>query len=185
MKKAALVIVLSLAPLSFPCFAQEADVEQQSGAAMIREAENGVEILENVVKEVQTALTNAQLESDVTRIDYLNSLLVNARGYLSVVQNGTINLKDAVARNDVEAQEHHYKIIQMAVSKGKEILERLAETASGNLGISGTTVSESTRSCSVEPCLGGEEFFEPSKADALGKSVESGSELDIDASAYL
>ena len=166
---------------------------QQTTDGMLNEASEGVKSLENVISEGSELLSEAKAESDVAKIDCINSNLVNARGFLSVVQNAQANLSDAIARNDSESQKHHYKLVQLGVSKGNEISAKMHECSTGVVGVSGTTVQETIRVCSVEPCLGGEQFYEPSKTHSTantGKLTaddldESGNILDVDASAYL
>lgn len=189
MRKAALILKILLASalltmIESPVFAQEA-AEQMTGQAMLNEAELAVQRIDSIVSDAQAALVSVRNEGDVAKIDSINSLVMNVRGYLSVAQNAELNLRDAVSREDVEAQQHHFKIIQLALAKANEISAKISETVTGSVSVSGTTVQSTTRACSVEPCLGGEEYYEPSKADALGNPVEAGSELDADASSYL
>ena len=165
---------------------------QQSTDVVIEHAGKGVNRLEEIIAQGQEMLSKAQKEEDVTKIDCLNTLLVNAQGFLSVAQNSESNLKDAITRNDKEGQQHHYKLIQLGVSKGNDISIRMMECSSGVVGVSGTTVQETVRVCKIEPCLGGEEFYDPSHSGVLGSNginsdeIEiSGIEIDVDASPYL
>ena len=187
-----LPIMLSSAAWTQDAVLPPTDDVQQSTDAMLSNARKGVERLEEVIADGREQLSQAQAEQDVARIDCLNSLLVNAQGFLTVVQNGESNLKDAVARNDKDAQQHHYKLVQLGVSKGNDIAIRMLECSTGVVGISGTTVSESMRVCKIEPCLEGEQFYDPSHSGILGSNgqnsdeiEDSGVEIDTDASPYL
>ncbi len=188
MKRIAFVVAVLSLFVAPSVYAQEEQV-QQNAENMVSEAENGVALLESIIQDGQQKLAEARAADDVQRIDCLNSRLVNAKGFLSVVQNGEANLKDAVSRNDVEAQQHHYKLVQLAVSKGNEVAARMNECVTGVVGLTGTTVQETVRSCKVEPCLAGEQYYEPSKtAEGGGRmtsSEESENDLDVDASAFL
>ena len=197
MRKSIYGLGLFLVLQSSYAWAQDAAVPpiedvQQSTDAMLANASKGVERLEEVIATGREQRSEAQADQDVTRIDCLNSLLVNAQGFLTVVQNGEANLKDAVSRNDKEAQQHHYKLVQLGVSKGNDIAIRMLECSTGVVGVSGTTVSESMRVCKIEPCLAGEQFYDPSHSGLLGSNghnsdeiEDSGVEIDTDASPYL
>ena len=197
MRKWSIIFAISVMAFATPVFGQdvvapsEMDV-QQSTDGMLANASKGVERLEEIIAQGQEQLAEAHQDQDVPRIDCLNSLLVNARGFLSVVQNGEANLKDAVARNDKDAQQHHYKLVQLGVSKGNDISIRMMECSTGVVGVSGTTIQETVRVCQIEPCLAGEQFYDPSKSGLLGDNgsgsdeiEDSGVEIDVDASPYL
>lgn len=185
MKKAARIIGIITILIGMPAFAEETEVVQD-GATMLREAGEGVVRVQGIVQDAQEALEEARSDNDVSRMDCINALLVNARGFLSVVKTGEGNLRDAVERDDSESMQHHYKLVQLGVSKGNEVAARLNECSSGAIGVYGTTVTKSTRVCAVEPCLDGEVFYEPSKTDVLGNAdYIDGDEIDVDASAFL
>ncbi|MBR4986813.1 MAG: hypothetical protein IKY83_13860 [Proteobacteria bacterium] len=132
---------------------------QDSG--MLEEASRGVSEIEGVISTGLSKLEEARAEQDVPRVDCLNSLLVNARGFLSVAQSGESNLRDAINRNDVEAQNHHAKLVQLAVSKSRNIEAKMSECSREMVAVSGSTVLETKRTCMVEPCLGGEKYYDP------------------------
>ena len=154
----------------------------RNGQMMMDEASAAVEHVESVIAEGQHMLQQAQAESDVARMDCLNAQLINARGFLNVVQNGEANLRDAVSRDDTAAQQHHYKLVQLAVSKTDTIAAKMNECTTGVMGnISGETRQDATRECNVEPCLGGEEYYEPS----LEAEIALMNEAVADASPYM
>ncbi|MBQ9396284.1 MAG: hypothetical protein IJU23_12335 [Proteobacteria bacterium] len=185
MKKAASILGIITLLTGLPTFAQEAE-EALDSAAMLSEASEGVVHVQGIVQDAQEAFEEARNDNDVTRMDCINALLVNARGFLSVVKNGESNLQDAVSRNDSESMQHHYKLVQLGVSKGNEVSARLSECSSGAIGVYGTTVLKTTRECAIEPCLDGEIYYEPSKTDILGNmDYIDGDEIDADASAFL
>ena len=133
-----------------------------SGESLVSEAEQAVKRVETVIAEGEQMLSDAQSESDVTRMACLNTELVSARGFLNVVQNGEANLRDAVSRHDQSATQHHYKLVQLAVARADSISGRMMKCNSGVKGnVFGETRSETTRKCAVEPCLGGEEYDAP------------------------
>ena len=140
----------------------------QDGKGMLEEASQGVSEIEGVISTGQAKLEEARAEQDVPRVDCINSLLVNARGFLSVAQSGEANLRDAVNRNDLEAQNHHAKLVQLAVSKSRSIEAKMSECSREMVAVSGTTTLETKRECKVEPCLGGEEYYDPDLARNLG-----------------
>ena len=140
----------------------------QDSNSMLVEASEGVSVIEGVISTGQSKLEEARAEQDVPRVDCINSLLVNARGFLSVAQSGEANLRDAVSRNDVEAQNHHAKLVQLAVSKSRNIEAKMSECSREMVAVSGTTSLETKRECKVEPCLGGEEYYDPDLSRNLG-----------------
>ncbi|MBQ1926782.1 MAG: hypothetical protein II767_07730 [Proteobacteria bacterium] len=140
----------------------------QDSKGMLEEASQGVSAIEEVISNGQSKLEEARAEQDVPRVDCINSLLVNARGFLSVAQSGEANLRDAVNRNDIEAQNHHAKLVQLAVSKSRNIEAKMSECSREMVAVSGTTTLETKRECKVEPCLGGEEYYDPDLSRTLG-----------------
>ncbi len=168
-------------------YATDGDV---SDATKVAEAKAGQERLEGLISTMQNDLETSRQAGDVAKMDCYNSLLVNARGFLSVVQNAKANLEDAIARNDAEAVKHHYKLVQLGISKGDDIAVRSRECTTGVLGVSGTTVQNTQRVCTVQPCLGGEEYYDATKSKKIGEKdgrdtvSESSGDVDVDASAF-
>ena len=166
-----LILLTILGVFSVPsAFAQTADevasaqlAEDMSSGEMLDAAKTGVGKVEQVIVKGQTMLEEARKDSDVMRMDCLNAQLVNARGFYNVVQNGESNLRDAVSRNDRAAQAHHYRLVQLAVSKTETISARMSECSTGNVGNITGTHSETTRYCKIEPCLGGENYYDPER----------------------
>lgn len=179
------VIILSVLSASSAFAQAPVNANALSGSSMLSAASKAVERVEAVISDAQQRLNDARAVADVAQMDCINAQLVNAKGFLNVVQNGESNLRDAVARNDETAQQHHYKLVQLAVSKVETIQTRIAECTSGVIGLSGETVMETTRVCKVEPCVGGEEYYDPghSESHAGGSQVETNSL--VDASPYL
>lgn len=162
--------------------AQETNAMMDS-KMMVTSAEQAVTRVETVIAEAQIKLTEAREASDVAQMDCINAQLVNARGFLNVVQNGESNLKDAVSRNDQAAQQHHFKLVQLAVSKVEAIEIKISECVSGIIGLSSETSMETTRVCKVEPCLGDESYYDPGHAESL--TPGSVTDSPVDASPYL
>ena len=181
MKKLSIFSIFAMLLLSSSMvYGQES--ASQRGQSMMDEASEAVSHVESVISEGQDMLREAQADSDISRMDCLNAQLINARGFLNVVQNGEANLRDAVSRNDTAAQQHHYKLVQLAVSKTDTISAKMSECVTGVLGdLSGETRQDTQRVCSIEPCLGGEEYFEP----ALKTEVSLMKDSVVDASPYL
>ena len=168
MKKLNAALMVAGMMMVFPAYAQDAAevasaqlAETMTSGEMLNAATNGVGKVEQVISKGQTMLEEARKESDVMRMDCLNAQLVNARGFYNVVQNGESNLRDAVNRNDKAAQEHHYRLVQLAVSKTETISARMSECSNGKVGNITGTHSETTRYCKIEPCLGGEKYYDP------------------------
>ena len=157
-----MLVSLLLAPSSFAQSVDSASPVPQdiTSQEMLGAAVAGVSKVEQVISNGQTMLEQARQESDVMRMDCLNAQLVNARGFYNVVQNGEANLRDAVSRNDRAAQEHHYRLVQLAVTKTETIAARMAECSTGKVGNITGTHSETTRYCQVEPCLDGEQYYD-------------------------
>jgi len=174
-------VILFCGTVALSAASAEDNIPRNSGE-MLKSASDGVTHVESVISSGQEMLADAKLEADVTRMDCLNAQLINAKGYYNVVQNGEANLRDAVSRNDEAAQQHHYKLVQLAVSKIDNIAARMQECTSGLFGnITGETRQETHRKCAIEPCLGGEEYYDPSIANELQYMEQSA----VDASPYL
>ena len=170
MKKYAVLFMVFGALQVSPALAQTTEdllsaqfAEDMSPKEMLKAAAAGVSKVEQVIEKGQTMLEEARKESDVMRMDCLNAQLVNAKGFYNVVQNGESNLQDAVARNDKDAQTHHYRLVQLAVTKTESISARMAECSTGSVGNITGTHSETTRYCKIEPCLGGESYYDPER----------------------
>lgn len=150
--------------------------QASSHESMIGEAQNGVQRIEAIIESGTAMLEKARSESDVTKIDCINTALVNTRGFLNVAQNGETNLREAIQRRDEESTSHHYKLVQLAVNKSEALGSKMAECGAEILGVSGETRTTTTQTCKVEPCLQGE-----------GKNIESAEpgKTDVDASPYL
>ena len=158
------------------------DAPAKSSESMLDEASAGVAHVEEVISNGQNMLSEAKDDADVSRMDCLNTQLINAKGYYNVIQNSEANLRDAVSRNDTAAQQHHFKLVQLALSKIDGISAKMSECSTGVLGnLSGGSVQETQRQCSIEPCLGGEEYYEPS----LKSEVQYMEQSVVDASPYL
>ena len=181
--KKGLLLSLIVCTLCTPhAFAQDADTGLDS-KQMLASAEQAVTRVETVISEAQDKLSAAREASDVAQMDCINAQLVNARGFLNVVQNGESNLKDAVSRNDQAAQQHHFKLVQLAVSKVDSIDAKISECISGIIGLSSETSMQTTRTCKVEPCIGDETYYDPGHAESL--LTGSVSDSPVDASPYL
>jgi hypothetical protein len=159
------------------------EITHSSNQNMLDEARESVAHVENVIAAGQAMLSQAQADADVPRMDCLNAQLVNAKGFLNVVQNGEANLRDAIARNDVASQQHHFKLVQLAVSRSNDIETRMTEcTSDVQATFTGETKLEVTRSCDIEPCIDAEEYYSPS-INAVDVIVEISQ--TVDASPYL
>lgn len=144
---------------------------------MLQEAVAGVLRVEAIIDHGAEMLSEARAESDVPRIDCINGHLVNVRGFLSVVQNGASNLRDAVSRSDADARDHHYKLLQLAIGKAESIDAMMLQCSPGMIDFSGQTQRETTRDCKVKPCLEGSELTMPEAENEL--------QVPADASPYL
>lgn len=167
-------------------FAQESQPHLRSNAEALQLARTEVSQIQNVIAKGQDMLVEAQGESNVTRMDCLNSLLVIARGFLNVAQNAQTNLEDAIERNDKDAIAHHSKLLSLANSKTEALASRMSQCTAGVVNVSNETQSTTTRKCEIEPCLGGEEVYDSSQIDksSLTGADSIGNDI-VDASPYL
>ena len=177
-----LTISILYAGILIPSIAFADETAVKSSEVMLNEASSGVAHVEKVITDGQNMLSQAKEEADVARMDCLNVQLINAKGYYNVVQNSEANLRDAVSRGDSAAQQHHYKLVQLAVSKTDNIAVKMTECMTGVLGsLSGGQRQDTQRVCAIEPCLGGEEYYDSSVKSEIQYMEQS----SIDASPYL
>lgn len=177
------IIVIFIGAMLLSSGVSAEEISHASTQSMLDEAREGVAHVENVIATGQAMLSQAQADADVPRMDCLNAQLVNAKGFLNVVQNGEANLRDAIARNDVASQQHHYKLVQLAVSRSNDIESRMTEcTTDVQATFTGETKVEVIRSCDIEPCLDAEEYYAPS-INAVDVIIEISQ--TVDASPYL
>jgi len=123
---------------------------------MLNAADAAVMRITSIIDRGGSLLDEAREASDIARMDCINTLLVNAKGFLSIAQNGSTNLRDALSRNDQPAQTHHYKLIQLAVDRSNNIEASMLQCGASVVEVSGETRLETTRTCKIEPCLSGE-----------------------------
>lgn len=177
-----LTIGILFAAILIPSIAFAEETVVKNSQSMLNEASSGVAHVEEVIADGQNMLSQAKEEADVARMDCLNVQLINAKGYYNVVQNSEANLRDAVSRGDSAAQQHHYKLVQLAVSKIDNIAVKMTECTTGVLGsLSGESRQDTQRTCTIEPCLGGESYYDPS----LKSEIQYMEQSSIDASPYL
>lgn len=138
-----------------------------SDDVMLEEASEGVLRVEAVIAHGTEMLGEARVDADVPRIDCINGHLVNVRGFLNVVQNGASNLRDAISRSDVEARDHHYKLLKLAIGKTEAIDGMMLQCSPGMVDFSGQTKRDTSRDCKVKPCLEGSELTMPEAENDL------------------
>ncbi len=167
-------------------FAQDSDLSQ-SGLSPAQIADAQISIIETSISEGQDLLTKAREQSDVSQIDCINTQLVIARGFYNVAQNASINLKEAVSRNDAEAEAHHQKLLALASEKTRSAVDRMKQCSTGVLSVAGETKSTTVRACKIEPCLSGETVYAPEQIEAQSATgadkIDAGS--SVDASPYM
>ena len=142
------LICTSFLMLVMPSFAQA-----QTGSEMLKTADAAVTRITSIIDRGGSLLNEAREASDVARMDCINTLLVTATGFLTVAQNGNTNLRDALSRDDLPAQQHHYKLIQLATDRSNSIEANMLQCGASIAEVSGETRLETTRTCRIEPCL--------------------------------
>lgn len=161
----------TLAALCFStcAFAQNHDADDP----LLADASEKTAQIQAVVDDIANQLADARGKQDIARMDCLNGLLVSAKAFLSVAKNGESNLKDACARNDDAAKQHHFKLLGLALSKTREVHEKVSECGFGNSNPTGETRATATRVCKIEPCLEGEWLTDPAAIDTVSAATDA------------
>lgn len=114
--------------------------------------------LQDVINEGNNQLEEARSSSDVAQMDCLNTLLIQAKGYLNVAQSSEMNLMDAQQRNDEASIAHNQKLLNLAYSKGQELSLSMKQCTTGIINNDGETSLRSSYTCTYEPCLNDPDF---------------------------
>ena len=114
--------------------------------------------LQDVIAEGNNQLEEARSSSDVAQMDCINTLLIQAKGFLNVAQSSEMNLMDAQQRNDEASIAHNEKLLSLAYTKGQELSLSMKQCATGIINNDGETSLKSSYTCKYEPCLNDPDF---------------------------
>ena len=141
------------------CMAACAAIVCLAGAAFAQTNSTNVSAyLQDVINEGNNQLEDARASSDVAQMDCLNTILIQAKGFLNVAQSSEMNLMDAQQRNDEASIAHNQKLLNLAYSKGQELSLSMKQCATGIINNDGETSLKSSYTCKYEPCLNDPDF---------------------------
>ena len=105
-------------------------------------ASNTASTLEAGVDRILSQIEDAQKNKDILRLNCLNEKLGHLRGLLKVVQDAKLGLREAVARENADLEEHHYRKVAISEEQGQVILAEAEACAgaTGSGGVDGTRV---------------------------------------------
>jgi hypothetical protein len=108
----------------------------------VEHASNTAATLETGVERILTQIEDAQKNKDILRLNCLNEKLGHLRGLLKVVQDAKLGLREAVARENADLEEHHYRKVAISEEQGGVILAEAEACAgaTGSGGVDGTRV---------------------------------------------
>lgn len=132
---AAMVVALGLAfsPAAFAAEDAGAVGAGMTSKQKVEHAETTEASLEEGVGRVLTQIEDAQRQKDILRLNCLNEKLGHLRGLLKVVQDAKLGLREAVARENADLEEHHYRKVTISEEQGNVILAE-AEACAGVTG---------------------------------------------------
>lgn len=98
--------------------------------------------LEAGVERILGQIEDAQKNKDILRLNCLNEKLGHLRGLLKVVQDAKLGLREAVARENADLEEHHYRKVAISEEQGQVIIAEAEACAgaTGSGGVDGTRV---------------------------------------------
>ena len=102
----------------------------------VDQAESTESELEAGVERILSQIEDAQKGKDLLRLNCLNEKLGHLRGLLKVVQDAKLGLREAVARENADLEEHHYRKVAISDEQGQVILAE-AEACAGATGSGG------------------------------------------------
>lgn len=91
--------------------------------------------LSGATNRVLGLIEEAQRTNDVLLLNCLNDKLIALRGLLKVAEDSKLNLAEAIARENVDQQEHNYRKVAIADDQSGMIIAE-AEACVGDLGYS-------------------------------------------------
>ncbi len=100
------------------------------------------DVLEEGVNRILTQIEDAQRNKDILRLNCLTEKLGHLRGLLKVVQDAKLGLREAVARENADLEEHYYRKVAISEEQGSVILAEAEACAgaTGTGGVDGTRV---------------------------------------------
>ena len=166
----AVAVALSLSPTSSALAVEDGPEEATgmrdfSGAELSPQqklsfAQSTAADLQTTINKILALVTEAQQRKDVILLNCLNDKLIGLRGLLKVAEDGKLNLQEAIARENLDLQEHNYRKVAIAEDQARLITAE-AEACAGAAGYSdaaGTIVSVTVEGQSTG---GADEFGTP------------------------
>lgn len=104
-----------------------------SGKEMERFAQSAATDLRDATKKVLAMIESAQKNKDFVLLNCLNDKLIQLRGLLKVADDSSLGLSEALARENLDLQEHNYKKVVVARERGT-VYATEADSCIGELG---------------------------------------------------
>lgn len=137
---------LVLLGVATPAWSQSDEVQAEassddelSGATL--SPKQKVDFASRVAKELRTSLNKvlnlvqrASGQKDVIKLNCLNDKLVSIRALLKVAEQSSVNLAEAVARENLDLQEHNYRKVYIAQQQGVTVAAE-ADACVGQVGL--------------------------------------------------
>jgi hypothetical protein len=98
-------------------------------------AQTTASALDGTIQRILGLVTEAQQRKDVVLLNCLNDKLIALRGLLKVAEDGKLNLQEAIARENLDLQEHNYRKVAIADDQARLIMAE-ADACVGDLGYS-------------------------------------------------
>ncbi len=136
------ILVVAVGIVGSPAaFAQDVEIPAVVGAGLsskqkLDQAINTESTLESGVERILGQIEDAQKSKDILRLNCLNEKLGQLRGLLKVVQDAKLGLREAVARENADLEEHHFRKVAISQEQGQVIIAE-AEACAGSTGSGG------------------------------------------------
>jgi hypothetical protein len=78
--------------------------------------------LRKAVDDILVRVTEAQRRSDLILLNCLNEKLPLVRGLLLIAEDGALNLREAIARENLDLQEHNFRKVAVAEDQARTLL---------------------------------------------------------------
>lgn len=100
------------------------DVEALSGKEKLERGQKKVEDMKKVLNRTNALLAEVRKkEKDILKVNCINEKLAAIKGFIKVSEQSFASLKTAVAENDTESENHHYKLVAVAHQKVRTLGE--------------------------------------------------------------
>jgi hypothetical protein len=102
----------------------EEDVESLSGDEKLERGQKKIEDMKEVLNRTQNILADVRKkEKDILKVNCINEKLAAIKGFIKVSEQSYASLKTAVAEDDTEGQNHHYKLVAVGHQKVRTLGE--------------------------------------------------------------